>query len=248
MKTLTVTLKDLEGIPHADLSARTNVDVEARYTGPVHLTNGTIIPPAVKPKKMGAGSGGRVEFEVYESDSTLVKAEYRNFAIRVDVEVRRTDKRGGPVRVTRTVQVLTSHSSPVALGTLAPAEGVPPQWTTVAEIGAQADAAIQTLSNLKATATTTAPSNPASVTVTGSGVNKKMNFVIPRGADGAPGRDGMGYAEGLDAGVDRAERVVVPAVLCRCGDRVGHRHDILLPRLALVRQGVAVQGQRCDVH
>lgn len=32
MKTLTVTLKDLEGIPHADLSARTNVDVEARYT------------------------------------------------------------------------------------------------------------------------------------------------------------------------------------------------------------------------
>ena len=134
MKTLTVTLKDLEGIPHADLSARTNVDVEARYTGPVHLTNGTIIPPAVKPKQMGAGSGGRVEFEVYESDSTLVKAEYRNFAIRVDVEIRRTDKRGAPVRVTRTVQVLTSHSSPVALGTLAPAEGVPPQWTTVGEM------------------------------------------------------------------------------------------------------------------
>lgn len=97
MKTLTVALADLEGTPHGTASARTNVTVTARYTGDVVLTSGKIIPPAIKRARMT--TMGVFEFDVYESDSTLVKAE-------------------------------SSASSPISLGTLSPAEPVPPQWVT----------------------------------------------------------------------------------------------------------------------
>ena len=133
MKTLTVALADLEGTPHGTASSRTNVTVTARYTGVVALTSGKIIPPAIKRARMT--TMGVFEFEVYESDSTLVKAEYRGFAIRVDATIRQMG--GGPPRethVTRTVKVLTSSSSPISLGTLSPAEPVPPQWASVGEL------------------------------------------------------------------------------------------------------------------
>lgn len=133
MKTLTVALADLEGTPHGTASARTNVTVTARYTGDVVLTSGKIIPPAIKVRQLP--TSGVAEFEVYESDSTLVKAEYRGFAIRVEATIRQTG--GGPPRethVTRTVKVLSSASSPISLGTLSPAEPLPPQWATVSEV------------------------------------------------------------------------------------------------------------------
>ena len=140
MKTLTVALADLEGTPHGTASSRTNVTVTARYTGVVALTSGKIIPPAIKRARMT--TMGVFEFDVYESDSTLVKAEYRGFAIRVDATIRQTG--GGPPRethVTRTVKVLSSASSPISLGTLSPAEPLPPQWATVDEFAADIDAA-----------------------------------------------------------------------------------------------------------
>lgn len=193
LKTLQIKLADLEGAAQGLLASRADVEVRVAYTRQVILTDGTVIPPAQVVR--GLSSTGIVQVQVYPSDDTSVRPEYRGFAI--DVTVRGLPGSSG-WRYEQRVKVLNAMTSPVALGTLAPAEGVPPQWTTVAEIGAQAGAAIQTLSNLKATATTTAPPNPASVTVTGAGVNKTMNFVIPRGADGAPGRDGMGYAEGLE--------------------------------------------------
>lgn len=151
MKTLTVALADLEGTPHGTASARTNVTVTARYTGVVVLTSGKIIPPAIKRARMT--TMGVFEFEVYESDSTLVKAEYRGFAIRVEATIRTTG--GGPpreVKVTRTVKVLTSATSPVSLGTLSPAEPVPPQWVTVADFADDLTATAEAARNDAATA------------------------------------------------------------------------------------------------
>ena len=45
MHTLTVALADLEGLPHGTTAARTSVEVSARYSRDVILTDGTIIPP-----------------------------------------------------------------------------------------------------------------------------------------------------------------------------------------------------------
>ena len=147
MKTLTVTLADLEGVAHADLAARTQVEVTARYTGPVHLADGRIIPPAAKPKTMGSGSGGAVKFEVYASDDPAVKAEYRDFAIQVTATITRTDGRHWLGTFQRTVKVLQSAASPVPLGSLPPAEGLPARWATVSEVTGDFDTRIDDLTD-----------------------------------------------------------------------------------------------------
>lgn len=141
MKTLVVTLADLEDIPHGTASSRTSVDVTAHYTGPVALDDGTIIPPAIKAGHMSAM--GVWEFEVHASDSPLVKDEYQGFAVVVNVVVRQTGPGHiKPANVTRTVKVLEAASSPVSLGTLPPAEGFPARWVSVDEMVADMDAAV----------------------------------------------------------------------------------------------------------
>ena len=162
MKTLTVALADLEGTPHGTASSRTSVRVTARYSGPVVLESGKIIPPAIKGRPLP--TTGVVEFEVYESDSTLVRADHRGFAVVVTATLTQTGgpERGqGGVQVTRTVKVLNSTASPVSLGTLSPAEPVPPQWTTVADFADELTATAEAARNDAATALTAAQSSQA---------------------------------------------------------------------------------------
>lgn len=142
MKTLSVGLDDLEGVPHGTTGARTQVEVTAAYTSDVVLASGRIVPRAIKAKPLPAPSG-TVTFSVYESDSDDVAPVSQGFAIRVTATLRPT-RGGSPVAVTRTVKVLTSTptvGSPavVHLGSLEPAEGLPRGWVTVAEMQAALD-------------------------------------------------------------------------------------------------------------
>lgn len=132
MKTLTVTLADIEGVPHGSVAADTSARVFVSYTGPVVLTSGEVIPRVVK--DWPVPSTGAVEFSVHASDDPLVKAECRGFAVRV--EVRLTDSRSGKAagRWERVVKPLEAMASPISLGTLDPAEPLPPQFTSVQEM------------------------------------------------------------------------------------------------------------------
>lgn len=132
MKQLVVSLKDIQGVPHGSQFSRTNVRVIARYTSEIVLTDGTIVPNVVVDEPVSA-PGGSVTFDVWASDDPAVKAEYRDFAIRVDVQVspsRGTSRKGG---YTKTAKVLMSSPSPVQFGSLPGAEGLPPKWTSVAD-------------------------------------------------------------------------------------------------------------------
>ena len=131
MKTLTVTLKDIEATSISADPGLASAVVSASYSHDIILTDGTIVLAGAKVKP--AVSEGQWSFTVYESDSTAVKSEYRGFAIIVEASVRPL-LGGGPSLLTRTVKVLTADTSPVSLGTLSPAEPVPPQWVSVGEI------------------------------------------------------------------------------------------------------------------
>lgn len=152
MKTLRVSLADLEGEPHGSHHANTNVTVTARYTGPVTLADGRIVPAAIKAKQLSTAATGYVDFEVYTSDDPLVHADWRDFAIIVTATI--THARSGKQlgQVARTVKVLESHTSPVALGSLEPAEGLPAGWVSVAEMRASLDAAVADADSAKAAA------------------------------------------------------------------------------------------------
>lgn len=120
MKVLRVSLADIEGQPHGSHHAATNVTVSARYTGPVTLADGTVIPAAIKSKQLPAT--GSVSFEVYASNDTAVAAASQGFAVVVTAEGK--GLRGErPWRVERTVKLLMNTANPVALGSLA--EAVP---------------------------------------------------------------------------------------------------------------------------
>ena len=145
MKTLRVSLADLEGQPHGSHHANTNVTVTARYTGPVTLADGRIVPAAIKAKQLSTGATGYADFEVYASDDPLVHADWRDFAIIVTATI--THARSGKQlgQVARTVKVLSSHTSPVALGSLAPAEGLPAGWVSVGDfVAGQTERAVAT--------------------------------------------------------------------------------------------------------
>lgn len=86
MKTLRVTLADIEGAAHASATAGTSVTVSVAYSGQVVLTSGTAIPGASKAKSLG--SSGVVDFSVYASDDPAVQPEYRGFAVVVTATVR----------------------------------------------------------------------------------------------------------------------------------------------------------------
>lgn len=118
MKTLTVSLADLEGQPHGSHSAATNVTVSARYTSPLVMADGIVIPAAIKSKQLPAT--GSVSFEVYASDDTAVATASQGFAVVVTAEGK--SLRGERAwRVERTVKLLMNTASPVALGSLAEA-------------------------------------------------------------------------------------------------------------------------------
>ncbi|WP_114202854.1 fibronectin type III domain-containing protein [Janibacter anophelis] len=148
MKTLTVTLADLEFEPLGSAATHTSVEVAARYTSPVVLTDGTIIPAVIKAKTLA--STGEVAFEVFASDDPLVRPECHGFAIIVEATISSTRGNRRPVTVQRTVKVLEAMSSPVSLGTLDPAEPLPAQWTTVPEVLGDFDERLDALESVEA--------------------------------------------------------------------------------------------------
>ncbi len=133
MKIITVSLADIEGVPHGSASANTNVKVTARYTSAVVLADGRIIPQAVKGKQL-ANTGVR-EFEVYASDDPAIAVESQGFAIRFEAHVSNVRGEKG-VTYTRTVKPLMATTSPASLGKLAAAEPVPAKWVSVADFAA----------------------------------------------------------------------------------------------------------------
>lgn len=137
MKTLVVTLADLEGVPHGSTLAHTKVKVEARYTSDLTLADGRIIPAAVKEKEIP--STGERTFEVWASDDPAVAESSRGFAVIVTATITPT-RGGGGARVQRTVKPLMSMDDVIHLGTLSPAEPVPPQWSTVDDMLADVEA------------------------------------------------------------------------------------------------------------
>lgn len=141
MKTLRVELADLEGIPHGSAPAGTRAEITAAYTGVVALTDGTLIPNAIKAKTVA--SSGVVNFSVYPSDSPDVREEYRGFGVTVTAKVQSLN--GTTVTARRTVVVPDSSPSTVHLGNLPPADPLPPQWTTVEEVIGDFDARLDSL-------------------------------------------------------------------------------------------------------
>ena len=137
MKTFAVTLADFEGVPHGSTLAHTKVKVEARYSSDLTLTDGRIVPAAVKVKELP--STGERTFKVWASDDPAVAASSRGFAVIVTATI--TPTRGGKgARVQRTVKPLMSMDDVIHLGTLSPAEPVPPQWSTVDDMLADVEA------------------------------------------------------------------------------------------------------------
>ena len=133
MRNLVVTLADLEGVPHGSATSRTSVVVSARYTWDLVTTDGAVIPAAMKPKPLP--TGGAVTFSVHPSQDPDVAEDRRGFGVVVEAIIRRTDGRGtgSDVRVSRTV-VVPDGSGPVQLGSLAPAEPVPPPFVSVSSV------------------------------------------------------------------------------------------------------------------
>lgn len=167
MRTLTVTLEDLEGIPHGTVAAGTTLSVTARYSREVILTDGTIIPPAIKVADLPGT--GVASFEVYESDSTLVDPDYRDFAIVVEATVTDGPRRRG-VTFRRTVKVLTSTSpvgEPVPLGTLPSTEGLPAKWTSISDLMGELSTTVATEVNDPTSAAHQAVGSAAVATVEG---------------------------------------------------------------------------------
>lgn len=103
----------------------------------------------------------------------------------------------GPIRRWQRTDTVPTNAE----GGYAGADSVAAQLSS---IGDQAYAAQQTIQNLQGAATTLPPGSSATVTVTGTGTSKVINVGVPRGADGAPGAPGMGYAEGVEL-TQRAE-------------------------------------------
>ena len=154
-KTLTIKLGDVEGSTSGLLSGRADVEVRVAYSREVILTDGTILPRVQVLR--GLSNTGTIEVQVYPSDDPLVRSEYRGFAIDVTVKGLPGVSRW---RYERRVKVLNSMTSPISLGTLSPAEGVPPQWTTVAEVISEFDARLDVLEGRpQLTATTDASGN-----------------------------------------------------------------------------------------
>lgn len=143
MKTLTVSLADIEDVPHGSIPASTSARVRVSYTGPVVLTSGEIIPQVVKER--GVPATGVVEFSVHASDDPLVKAEYHGFAVKVEVTLSSSRSDHAVGRWVSVVKPLEAMSSPISLGTLDPAEPLPPQWMTVTEVVSDFDARLDAL-------------------------------------------------------------------------------------------------------
>ena len=72
-QTLVISYADIEGMSHGSLSSRTRVEVDVSYTGEISLTDGRVVPRAIKRRLLPVD--GSVEFEVYASDSPDVVPE-----------------------------------------------------------------------------------------------------------------------------------------------------------------------------
>ena len=113
MKNIIVRVSDTEGqpFPHAD--------VTARYTATVVLTDGTVIPTAIKPKGAPAypsGPWSAVSFDVYASDDPDVDPDHHGFGVEFVVSMR--PERGDPVTWRTTVTPLDAMPDTLTLGDL----------------------------------------------------------------------------------------------------------------------------------
>lgn len=143
LKNLVVKLADIEGVPHGSASARTNVEVTARYTSVVTLADGRVIPQVITMKPLRAPLG-TATFEVYASDDPDVKTESRGFAIVVEATINGTRGKAQG-RLVRTVKPMSSMPATIQFGTLAPAEPIPPGWGSVGEVIGDFDSRIDVL-------------------------------------------------------------------------------------------------------
>lgn len=135
-RTVTVSLADLEGIPHG-ANAGTSVTIEAAYTSEVVLLDGTIIPTAIKQK--GLLSTGLREFSITRPSE---RAEpYRNVGIRFTAKVQNGVGARKESRWERVVVMPSTGTDPIALGNLIPASPLPAVWTTVEGFAADMTAA-----------------------------------------------------------------------------------------------------------
>lgn len=138
MASLVIKMADLTGTAIGSGQPAT-AEVLVGYTWDVSLADGTILSSA--PVRKTLGSGGTVSFDVTPSDDSTVHPDWQGFGVRVEWRITYRGNRGRQeeARGSRTVKVLASHGATVQFGTLSPAEPVPPQWVTVAELTATVD-------------------------------------------------------------------------------------------------------------
>lgn len=113
MKNIIVRVSDTEGQPFP------NADVSARYTATVVLTDGTVIPRAIKPKTAQpyeSGPWSSAAFDVYASDDPDVRPDHHGFAVEFVVSMR--PERGDPVTWRTTVTPLDAMPDTLTLGGL----------------------------------------------------------------------------------------------------------------------------------
>src|SRR5699024_9535551 len=95
------------------------VDVSARYTATVVLTDGTVIPAAIKPKSAPtypSGPWSAAAFDVYASDDPDVRPDRHGFAVELTASMRTTY--GALVTYRRTVTPLDAMADTLTLGDL----------------------------------------------------------------------------------------------------------------------------------
>ena len=155
MKTLTIALDDLEGADHGG-SAGTYAVARVRYTRPVTLTDGTVIPSA--PKEKALGSDGLASFDVLTSDDPTVIPESQGFGLLVEATIQATTGDRAKRTFRRVVKLTEAMASPIALGSLPTAEALPREWATVGEVIGDFDSRLDALE-----------SAPPAVTVTDNG-------------------------------------------------------------------------------
>lgn len=144
MASLVIKFADLASEPIGsgqDVSA----EVLVSYTREVPLTDGTVLQ-AVPTRKL-LGAGGTATFEVTPSDDPTVQADFRGFGLRIEWLLTHRAGRGRQTetRGSRTVKVLAADGATVQFGTLLPAEPLPPQYVTAAEVIGDFDSRVEIL-------------------------------------------------------------------------------------------------------
>jgi len=113
VKNIIVRVSDTEGQPFP------TVDVSARYTATVVLTDGTVIPAAIKPKSAPtypSGPWSAAAFDVYASDDPDVRPDRHGFSVEFVVSM--SGDRGGSFTYRTAVTPLDAMADTLTLGDL----------------------------------------------------------------------------------------------------------------------------------